>query len=144
MEAEVGVGRPSLGLVTVKVGLPEEMLTRLDADGLNRSEWVREACEMRLAGLLPVRDVRADPSPDEAARPERKNPEPKRVVTREPRRRDWGSRAPEVLAVIDEHRYSVPALAKRLGWTELMLEQVLKSMEADGLIRFDRGEVVAA
>lgn len=136
----MGVGRPSLGLVTVKVGLPEEMLARLDAEGLNRSEWVREACEMRLAGLTPVVDI----SSEGPERPERKNPEPKRVVTREPRRRDWGSRGPEVLAVISEHRYSVPALAKRLGWTELMLERVLKAMEADGSVRFDRGAVVAA
>lgn len=137
----MGVGRPSMGLVTVKVGLPEELLRRLDADGLNRSEWVRESCEMRLAGLTPVRDVRDDPVEKPVAvellpvRP---------FVPKRTGKRDWSGDFPAVEAAIAEHRYSTRDLAKRLGWPEMKLDRVLEAMSLAGKIRFERGAVVPA
>lgn len=134
----MAAGRPSLGLVTVKVGLPQEMLDRLDAEGLGRSEWVREACEMRLSGLTPVRDVRDDPVVEVPVR----EALPKRV--HRPGKRDWTGDFPAVEAAIREHRYSTRDLATRLGWPAMRLDRVLEAMEAAGKVRYERGMVVAA
>lgn len=138
----MGVGRPSLGLVTVKVGLPSELLSQLDADGVNRSEWVREACEMRAAGLLPVRDVSEEPVAESA--PARSVREHRGVVTQPARKRDWLSEGPAVLEAMGSSRYSTRDLARRLGWGEMKLARVLEAMEGAGQIRFERGVVVKA
>lgn len=48
------------------------------------------------------------------------------------------------MEVLPEHRYSARELARRLGWAEMRLDKVLAAMEAAGLVRFERGLVVAA
>ena len=135
------MAREKVGDVVLKVRVSDEVAAALDGLGVNRSEWVREACEMRLAGLLPVRDVCAEPEARQEVAPKS---EVRKVVTRKPAGRDWSADFPAVEAVLGEHRYSVPALAKRLGWNEMRLERVLNAMEAAGKVRFDRGAVVPA
>lgn len=123
----------------VPVKMPDDLIARIGAVSGNRSEWVREACELRLSGERPA------PLEREPERLEREKPavaERPKVV--KPASRDWLSRGAEVLAVLPEHRFSVPALAKRLGWSEMLLLRVLAALEADGQIRIEAGKVVAA
>lgn len=128
LEGFMGAGRPSLGLVMVKVGLPEGLLRRLEEEGVNRSEWVREACEMRLSGEKSVVEACA-------VRP---------VVPRRSGKRDWTGDFPAVEAAIVEHRYSARELARRFGWSEMKVDKVLAAMASAGRIRFERGVVVLA
>lgn len=131
--------RGKVGDAVLKVRVPAELMGRLAAAGGNRSEHVRAAIEAWLSGLRPA------PLEREPERLEREKPavaeRPKVVM---PASRDWLSRGPEVLAVLPEHRFSVPALAKRLGWSEMLLLRVLAALEADGQIRIEAGKVVAA
>lgn len=115
----------------LKVRVPADLLDRIDALGVNRSEWVREACEVRLAG-----SVDAKPAPIVAL------PVKKPVVTRVTR--DFSADFPAVLAVLAEHRYSIRDLAKRLGWPEMKVERVVVEMGKAHLVMFDAGAVDAA
>lgn len=136
----------------ISVRLDDEVVASLDALGGKRSDLIREAIGLLLdrdgqvGGVRTVSDVVKTSSGPE--RPERKKSDvvvpARKPEIRQPRKRDFSGDFPAVLGVLSEHRYSSRDLAKRLGWAEMRLDKVLAAMGAAGLVRFERGLVVAA
>lgn len=142
------MARERIGDTVLKVRVPDDLVARLDAVCGSRSDAVRTAIEEWLdrqdGGVV----VEMPRKPLEAPRPERKKSDvvvpARKPEIRQPRKRDFSGDFPAVMEVLPEHRYSARELARRLGWAEMRLDKVLAAMEAAGLVRFERGLVVAA
>lgn len=154
-----------IGMQTYLLKADAEFFARIDAVAGRgkRAEWIRGACEARLSGgdrapalvpggvipdaalggfdrvAVPVRKV----SSSEATAAILDGTMKPRPVVRKRGKRDWSGDYERVLGVVRERLRSSRELASDLGWAETRVEAVVSAMELEGLVRFERGGVVA-
>ena len=142
------MAREKVGSDMGQFRFPDGTFGRIEALGHVRPDFIREAVLGRLAFCegggdreVPVAALPAGSAVRNAGsvRPV----VPVRPVARRPGKRDWSGDYERVLGVVRERLRSSRELASDLGWAETRVEAVVSAMELEGLVRFERGGVVA-
>lgn len=135
-------------LIPVLMKFPAGLLGELDAAAGRgcRSEWVREAVQMRLSGAASVAaapPVVAEPEPAVAAAPkaERAAPRSERAAPKSSGVFEVGpdARSLVLLSHLRKKPGTVCDAARSLGWPELLVSRLARDLVSAGRVHYPRG-----
>lgn len=151
------MARAKVGSDMGQFRFPDGTFGRIEALGVSRPDFVRDAVLDRLkwaeGGSERDVPVATGPRREEAScEPDVKNSDPiqsKPLAAKRPERRPgrdpdrWSEQKPILLAKIRERSMDERTAARELGWNEGLVSRVATELSQEGLIRFERGLMVA-